>query len=96
MGRRARLHREALQAGTDKPFVQTVVNSRLFRCGKCLTVFSEMMAVEHLSACWPDGAPCTKCGQDVKPAEFLEHEKACTGKPPDVETHLPYVSSLAK
>jgi len=84
MGRRARLHREALQAGVGQPFVQPVVNSRLFRCGKCLTVFSEMMAVEHLSACWPEGAPCTRCKLPVKPEGFLEHEKVCTRKPIEV------------
>jgi protein-arginine kinase activator protein McsA len=53
MGRASRLHREAVQNGTEQPFRQPeVTNARLLTCKKCGDTVGETMARDHIRKCW--------------------------------------------
>jgi hypothetical protein len=78
LGIRKRLHREAVIAGTEKPFRnRTLSPAQYLRCGKCGDQIPECRVTEHLLECQPGGAKCGKCKAIIPAAEFLAHFKTC-------------------
>ncbi len=78
MGKRKRLHREAVIAGREKPFRQIELPPPLYlRCGRCGVQVPEHCVTEHLLACQPGGARCGYCKEVIPAAAFLEHIKGC-------------------
>jgi hypothetical protein len=52
MGKAKRLHREAVQAGTEKPFKQPICTALVYTCGKCGDSVGETMVRDHIRDCW--------------------------------------------